>query len=167
MILGNDTQTSVTVRRIRKLFLEPKESYSVREAARALGIAAKEPREWIDAGEVEVSEAERNLTVPWSEVVTFGIDIWSQAAVEEALGENVAVAIPELLRLTELSVRLPRMEVFALEKVAAHEGRTVDALLASQLLDFVSAEADRLAEQIPGFAAALAWPAAASDGVTA
>ena len=74
MILGNDAKTNLIVRRIRKLFLEPTESYSVREASRTLGIAAKELREWIDAGEVEVNETERRLTVPWSEVVTFGIE---------------------------------------------------------------------------------------------
>jgi len=163
MILGKDALSSVIVRKIRKLFLEPKESYSAREASRTLGIAAKELREWIDAGEVEVSETARGLTVPWSEVVTFGLEIWSQAVVEEALDENVAAAIPELLQLTELSVRLPRMEVLAMEKVAAREGRAVDALLASHLLDLVSAEADWLADQIPGFTSALAWPTAASD----
>jgi len=40
------------------------------------------------------------------------------------------------------------------------EKRTVDALLAAELLDFVSAHSTWLAGEIPGFARALAWPAA-------
>jgi hypothetical protein len=86
------------------------------------------------------------------------MDIWSQATVEEALGADVAEAIPELLRLTELSVLLPRFEVTALQRAAAQEERTVDALLAAELLDFVSAHSTWLADEIPGFADALAGP---------
>ena len=143
---------------IRRLFLKPKPSYSLTEAARLFGMEAKELRGWVEAGEVEAIETERGLVLPWAEVVAFGMELWSQAAVEEALGADVAAAIPELLRLTELEVRLPRLEVMALERVAAREGRAVDAVLASELLDFVSAHADWLEHEVPGFAAALAWP---------
>jgi hypothetical protein len=89
------------------------------------------------------------------------MDIWSQAAIEEALGADVAEAIPELLRLTELSVLVPRFEVTALQRVAAQEKRTIDALLAAELLDFVSARSTWLAGEIAGLADALAWPATA------
>jgi len=147
-------------RRIRTLFLEPKASYSLAVAARTLGISVKELRAWIDAGEMETEDGGA-ITIPWSEIVAFGMDIWSQAAVEEALGADVAEAIPELLRLKELSVLLPRFEVTALQRVAAREKRTVDALLAAELLDFVSARSTWLIREIPGFAAALAWPASA------
>ncbi|HEX7140095.1 MAG TPA: hypothetical protein VF219_19745, partial [Vicinamibacterales bacterium] len=67
---------------------------------------------------------------------------------------------PELVRLTELNV--PRSEVAALERVSAREGRTIDAALASELLALVSAEAAWLSREIPGFAEALRWPAAAT-----
>jgi hypothetical protein len=86
------------------------------------------------------------------------MELWSQRVAEEALGADVAAAIPELLRLTGLEVRLPRLEVIALERVAAREGRAVDAVLASELLDFVSAHEEWLEQEVPGFAAALAWP---------
>ena|GEM_PF-3645690 len=56
---------------------------------------------------------------------------------------------------------LPRFEVTALERVAVQEKRTVDALLAAELLDFVSARSTWLDREIPGLAAALAWPASA------
>jgi hypothetical protein len=50
----------------------------------------------------------------------------------------VAEAIPELLRLCDLEVRIPRMEVVALEKLAARDGKSVDAVLAAELRDLVS-----------------------------
>jgi hypothetical protein len=143
---------------IRRLFLQPRPSYSLSEAGRLFGMKAKELREWVETGEVEAIETERGLVLPWAEVAAFGMELWSQSAVEEALGAEVAAAIPELLRLTELEVRLPRLEVVALERVAAREGRAVDEVLASELLDFVSAHAEWLEQEVPGFAAALAWP---------
>ncbi len=144
---------------VRRLFLQPKPRYSLSAAARLLGMSAKELRGWIESGEIETVETKRGPALPWEEVVSFGMDFWSQAVVEEALGADVAAAIPELVRLTELNVRLPRFEVAALERVSAREGRPVDAVLASELLDFVSAEAAWLSREIPGFAAALSWPA--------
>lgn len=45
-------------------------------------------------------------------------------------------------------------------RVAARNGRTVDAVLAAELLGFVSAESPWLSAEIPGFAEALRWPAA-------
>jgi len=164
MILGKGAQTSQFARRIRTLFLEPKASYSLTVAARMLGISVKELRAWIAAGEMEPEDGGGAITIPWSEIVAFGMDIWSQAAVEEALGADVAEAIPELLRLTELSVLLPRFEVTALQRVAAQEKRTVDALLAAELLDFVSARSTWLSREIPGFAVALTWPTSARTG---
>lgn len=127
-------------------------------AARLFGMSTEELRGWVDSGEIEAVETDRGLVLPWEEVVFFGMDFWSQTVVEEALGADVAAAIPELVRLTELNVRLPRMEVAALERVAAREGRAVDAVLASELLDFVSAESAWLSREIPGFDEALRWP---------
>jgi hypothetical protein len=49
-------------------------------------------------------------------------------------------------------------EVVALERVAARDGRSVDAVLARELLDFVSAQSEWLRTEIPGFTEALAWP---------
>jgi hypothetical protein len=88
--------------------------------------------------------------------------LWEQAEVEEALGAELAVAIPELLRLAELEVRIPGMEVVALERLAEHDGRSVDTLFARHVLDFVSANSAWLSTVIPGFAEALAWPSSAS-----
>jgi hypothetical protein len=142
---------------IRRLFLEPQPAYSVGEVAEVLGMASGDILAWIESGELEGVERD-GLVVPWSEVVSFAMDFWSQEVVEEALGAEVTAVIPELLRLTDLSVRIPRLEVVALELAAAREGESVSALLGRELLDFVSANSAWLREEIPVFAAAMGWP---------
>jgi hypothetical protein len=82
---------------------------------------------------------------------------WSQESIEEALGAGLAGAIPELLRLADLEVRIPRPEILALERLAGRDGKSVDAVLARELLDVVSANSEYLAAAIPGFTAALRW----------
>jgi hypothetical protein len=143
---------------IRRLFLEPKATYTVAEAAEVLGMKWREVRGWMEVGELEGVETEHGRELPWDELVQFGMDFWSQEAVEEALGAELAEVIPELLRLTDLEVRLPRLEVVALERVAAAEKESVSTLLGRELRDFVSAHSEWLSAEVPGFAAALAWP---------
>jgi len=90
--------------------------------------------------------------------VSFAMDFWEQAEVEAALGAELADVLPELLRLDDLNVRIPRLEIAALERIAVRDGRSVDAVLARELRDLVSAEAHWLASEIRGFPEALAWP---------
>ena len=144
---------------IRALFLHPRPAYSLPDVAAILEIDADEVGRWIEVGELEGVVGEGGVRgVPWAEVVAFGMDLWSQEAVEAALGADVADVLPELVRLTELAVRIPRLEVVALERVAARDGRSVDSVLATELLDFVSANSIWLDREVPGFLAALAWP---------
>jgi hypothetical protein len=146
--------------KIRDLFLHPRPTYPIPDAAALLGIDWREVRAWMESGELEGVDTDEGLVLPWAELVSFGMDFWSQEAVEEALGAELAGAIPELLRLTDLEVRIPRLEVVALERVAARERRSVSSLLARELRDFVSVHSEWLSGEVPGFAAALAWPEA-------
>jgi hypothetical protein len=143
---------------IRHLFLDPKPTYSVSEAAHLLGTNVAEFRGWMDGGEIDGVETERGLVVSWAELVSFGMDFWSQEVVEEALGADAANALPELLRLTDLEVRIPRLQVVTLERLAAIDGETVSAVLARELRDLVSVHAEWLSAEVAGFADALAWP---------
>jgi len=147
-----------SVTNIRTLFLEPHPTYALSEAAKLLGMDETQIRGWMEVGELEGVDADDRTSVPWTELVSFGMDLWSQEVVEEALGAEVADVIPELLRLTELEVRIPRMEVVALERLAAIEGETVSAVLARELLDLVSVHSEWLSMEVPGFADALGWP---------
>jgi hypothetical protein len=89
------------------------------------------------------------------------MEFWSQEVVEEALGADVLAALPDLVHLTDLEVRIPRMQVITLERLAALDGESVSAVLARELRDLVSVHAPWLRVEVPGFATALAWPAMA------
>jgi hypothetical protein len=144
--------------RIRSLFLASSSTYTIGEAAQLLDLSWEEVRGWLETGEVEGIETERGLVLPWAEVVFMGMEWWGQDTVEEALGADLERALPELVQLAELRVRLPRYEIVAVERAALREGKSVDAVVARELLDFVSAQAEWVGREVPGFAAALAWP---------
>lgn len=141
--------------RIRDLFLNPRPAYSPAEAAEAVGMSIEEVWGTAALGELEADESGE---VPWEELVSFAMDFWEQAEVEAALGAELADVLPELLRLEDLNMRIPRMEIAALERIAVRDGRSVDAVLARELRDLVSAESAWLSAEIPGFAQALHWP---------
>jgi hypothetical protein len=147
---------------IRSVFLNPRANYTLPDAAALLGTTARGLHGWIDVGEIEPVETERGVVIPWAELVSFAMDFWSQEVVEEALGSELANAIPGLLRLADLQVRIPRMQVVTLERLAAIDGETVSAVLARELRDLVSVHSDWLAREVPGFAAALLWPESAA-----
>ncbi len=140
---------------IRDLFLHPRPTYSPAEAAEAVGMSFEEL--WGSAALGEL-EADENGDVPWEELVSYAMDFWEQADVEAALGTELADVLPELLQLDDLAVRIPRMEIAALERIAVRDGRSVDAVVARELRDLVSAEASWLSAEIAGFDRALNWP---------
>jgi hypothetical protein len=72
-----------------------------------------------------------------------------------------------LLRLADLEVRIPRLEILALERLADRDGKSVDAVLARELLNVVSAHSEYLATAIPAFTAALRWPSRSSESCEA
>ena len=113
---------------------------------------------WMDVGELEGVDTLHGVMLTWGELASFGMDFWSQESIEAALGADLADAIPELLRLADLEVRIPRLEILALERLADRDGKSVDAVLARELLDVVSAHSEYLSTAIPGFTAALRWP---------
>ena len=149
---------SVSPANIRRLFLERQTSYSASEAADLFAMTERELHAWIEAGELEGERANDGMRLPWAELVTFAMGFWDQEEIEAALGDELATTIPELLCLAELYVRIPRIEVVALEHVAAREGKTVSGVLGRELLDFVSVHSEWLSRDVHGFADALAWP---------
>jgi hypothetical protein len=133
-------------------------TYPIAEAATLLGMDWRDVRGWVESGELEGVDSDKGLVLPWAELVSFGMDFWSQEVVEKALGAEVADVIPELLRLTDLEVRIPRMEVVALERLATRDRQSVSAVVARELRDLLSVHSEWLSIVVPGFAEALAWP---------
>lgn len=134
---------------IRSVFLFPRSDYSVSDLASLLATSEEDIRAWIEIGELEASAPRDGLEVPWSEVVSFGMDFWSQEVVEEALGADAIHVIPALLRLTELVVQIPKIHVITLERLAAIDGETISAVLARELRDLVSVHAPWLSSKCP------------------
>ena len=143
---------------IRKLFLEAKKTYTPAEAAAILGMELPDLTRRIKSGEVEGVRTCCGMTISAEELKSFAMDFWPQETIEEALGDDLPNAIPKLLRLADLHVRIPRFEILALEHLAERDGKSVSSVLARELLDVVSAESDFLAANIPGFTNALRWP---------
>jgi len=83
-----------------------------------------------------------------------------QAAIEEALGAQMASVIPEAVRLAELRIRIPRYQIAMLAKLAERERISVDELMARHLLDLASSEAAWLGRRIACFETAMRWPGA-------
>jgi len=144
-----------TTAHIRRLFLDPKDTYSDTEAAQLLGMELLGLTRRIESGEIEGVRTCRGITVSREELISFAMDYWPQETIEEALGDDLAKAIPKLLRLADLHVRIPCYEILALELLAERDRKSVDAFLARELRDVVSAESEFLAAKIPGFTAAL------------
>ncbi|MEA2415580.1 MAG: hypothetical protein QOI58_2237 [Thermoanaerobaculia bacterium] len=65
---------------------------------------------WMEVGELEGIEVRGSVVLPWDELVSFAMGFWEQADIEAALGAELAEALPELLMLSDLEVRIPRME---------------------------------------------------------
>jgi len=99
-----------------------------------------------EVGELEGVDTPHGVILSWGELASFGMDFWPQEAptkaIAAALGADLADAIPELLRLADLEVRIPRLEILALERLADRDGKSVDAVLARELLDIVSAHSE-------------------------
>ena len=110
------------------------------------------------SGELEPVDTPDGLAVPWSELVSFGMAFWPQEVVEAALGTDIVDVLPELLRLAELEVRIPGIEVVTLERLPARDHSSVSDVLARELRDLVSEHSEWLSWEIPRFADAFAWP---------
>jgi hypothetical protein len=81
----------------------------------------------------------------------------------EALGREAAVVLPAALRTRELTVRLPRYQLRALEVLAGDGRESVEAMLTRMFEELAELHQERLARTIPGVAEAMAWPEGEGD----
>ena len=140
---------------IRKLFLQPREQYSIREAAALVGWSAREMADEIAASELR--RVDLDAHVSWRAVAMIAMTVWSYESIEEALGENASV-LPPLARLADRTVRLPQFQLVAIEAAARRQGVTFNEFLAGHLIDLVCIEAPTLVKNVPGFREAFLWP---------
>jgi hypothetical protein len=149
---------TTTTTHIRTLFLHPKPTYAIGEAATLLEMDWRDLRGWMETGEVGRIETDDGAGPAEGGAGFVRDGVLVAGGGRGALGAELAETLPELLRLTVLEARVPRMEVVALERLAALDGETVSAVLARELRDLVSVHSDWLSQEVPQFAEALAWP---------
>jgi len=144
--------------RIRQIFLQPRAGYSISEAAELLAYSHEEIVAAVGEGDLAIEQFGDIPRVPWEEVALAAVERWSQEVIETALEGDIESVMPELVRLTELRVRVPRFSVVVLGQVAQREGTTINEIMARQLLDLAVVEAETLDRSVSGLSAALRWP---------
>lgn len=71
--------------------------------------------------------------------------MWEQTVIEDALGEDAAVVLPEGIRLVLLRVRVPRYQPDMLVAPAQKHGTTIDEIVTREPEDVACAHAVELA----------------------
>jgi hypothetical protein len=144
--------------RTRQVFLLPQQFYTAAEAAELLGWSTPELDLAIAEGDLETTRTNSDQGVAWQEVAVLITSQQSHAVIEQALGREAASVMPELVRLAELRVEIPRYQTVLLRSLAERETISVDEVLSRHLLDLASVESDWLNEMIPQFRSAMRWP---------
>jgi hypothetical protein len=152
------------IQRIRAIFLHPQPRVTIGEAADLLGWSFSEMNATIANGDIEVVETSSGTRIELRELAVYAMQQWPLTTIEEALERDAALILPPGLRTRELTVRLPRYQIGAIE-VLAEEGREpVEALLMRMFEELTDLHQERLARVIPGLGEAMAWPEPATAG---
>ena len=143
---------------IRELFLQRKPSYRLSEAGRLLGMTRKQLEREARADHEDAYRTNGRWHFTWRQVAYLAFRRWTLAEMHEALGCEAASALPPLLALRSITVRLPDYLVRAIEHEAASDDTTVDDWLQRELVDFAGTAAERMERVIPGFRGAYLFP---------
>ncbi|HSY47302.1 MAG TPA: hypothetical protein VLC46_00675 [Thermoanaerobaculia bacterium] len=154
MILGTTER-----QRIRTVFIDRAESYPLSEVARLTGIPPARLRREVRSGDRDAEKVNGRWRFTWRQLVFVALERWTLTRIQDALGADASHALPPLLSLRSVTVRLPEYIVRALELVATDDGMTVDDCLYGELIDFAGAMSDRLARRVPGYRRAYLFPA--------
>jgi hypothetical protein len=138
--------------RVRKLFLQPKRTYTLDEAGAFLDMPGTRFDE-------ERFEPERGPAVAWREIVLEMLTSHPLRMIEEALGDEADRVLPPLLRTVEVTIRVPQCDLIVAGYMARMLGWKTDDLIAYLL----SGEGGRLLPKDlecdhPGIIAATRFP---------
>lgn len=144
--------------RIRHIFLSPRPTFALMTATELLGMTFRELRREIEIGAIVAVSTRLGQRVARQEMIAAAMRGWEQGVIEEALGDDAAVVLPEAIRLVELRARVPRYQREMLRHLAQRQGTSVDEVLRRELEDVACAHAEELVTAVPDLATALAWP---------
>jgi hypothetical protein len=133
-------------------------------AADLLGMTLKELKREIESGAIVAVSTRLGQRVTREELIAAAMRVWEQSAIEEAVGDEAAAVLPEVIRLVELRARVPRYQRDMLRYLAERDRTTVDQVLTRELEDVACAHAEELAAVVPGFDMTMVWPESAVDG---
>lgn len=147
--------------RIRRIFNERHDTYTLVEAARLTDVSIGALKRAIDAGEIEaLPTCSGTHVLPWPSLVALAFDRWPQETIEEAIGKRAASELPRLGRLRTARFLLPEYQLRLIETLAGDEAIDCSTFLERHLLDLVSSvDAHAIEKRIPGFEAALLFTA--------
>jgi hypothetical protein len=118
-----DQEASMTTQEcIRQIFLKPRDAYTIEETATLLRYSNAEILVAISRGDLAVEAAGEIPRIEWEELALAAVERWPQEVIEDALGTDSPSVVPELVRLTELRVRVPRYGVIVLGRLVACKG---------------------------------------------
>ena len=117
-------------------------------------------RRAIRDGEIEATEiAPNDWRIPWHALAALAVDMWGIETIEEELaGRKAATVLPPLVRLANITLRLPRYQVAMLEVLGRRPDHSVNSIVADALLPIAEDRADEMELIIPGFKEAIHFP---------
>jgi hypothetical protein len=110
--------------RIRRIFLSLRPSFALMPAAELLGLTLKELKREIEDGAIVAVSTRLAQRIPREEMMAVAMQVWEQAVIEEALGDDAAAVLPEVIRLVELRAQVPRYQWEMLRYLARRDGTT-------------------------------------------
>jgi hypothetical protein len=143
---------------IQTLFLQPADSYALREVATLTNIPVRALRREVARGGHDATKVRGQWRFAWRQAACVAMQRWTLAEIQDALGDDATTVLPPLLALRAVTLRLPEYIVRALEVVADSDGTTIDHALYGELIDFAGTRTDQMERRIPGYQRAYLFP---------
>jgi hypothetical protein len=144
--------------RVQTLFLQPAETYSLADGARLLGVSPGKLKREAAYDRCEAYRRDGRWCFAWRQIALIAFRWWALEEIVDALGSDAATALPPLLTLRTVTLRLPEYIVRGLETAASEERTTIDAYLSGELLEFAGTVVDQMETVHPGFRRAYLFP---------
>jgi hypothetical protein len=144
--------------RIRELFLQRAESYSLSEAAHIVGILPRALRRESEDDQREAYRSNGTWHFTWRQVAFIAMRRWTLAEMHDALGTEAETVLPPLLAMDTLAVRLPAFLVRAMKTAAEQDAIPLDEWLRLELIDYAGTVVDEMEAIHPGFRKAYLFP---------
>jgi hypothetical protein len=148
------------IERIRTIFLHQRPHVSLARATTLLGWTRRQMSEAIRAGEIEVAESWAVPRIQREELWSKALEVWSLAAIEEALGPDADHVLPPSLRLVDLHVSIPRYQIAMLAEFAELRQTSVGNIVTRELDDWASANLKEISSSRADYDSATRWPSA-------